>query len=905
MSAAEQTLCDVIAALGRAGDRPAVLALRKEAVTEWSCAELGGLVAHVAGGLAEAGIGPGARVALLAAHSAEWVVAALATIYAGATLVPIDPQCDPRTLSHIVDDCGATFWFTSSQTEPRLRERVKGPIRIVRLDGPPDDDASWQGLKKEGKRPPAAVGAGDEAVMFYTSGTTGLPKGVPLSHRNIIFQTVTLRHFGVVEGSERVLLALPLHHVYPFSIGLLGALALGAAIVIPRALTGPEILRALRECKVTAIVGVPRLYDVFVSGMMARARNLGGIRAAVFRAILQASITLRRWLGIRIGPLLFRHRLGAFGGSIRLVVSGGAALDEDLAWTMDALGWTVATGYGLTETAPLLTLLPPGDTHFASVGKPVPGVDIRIAPMERQPDGTSQATPAQDVGEVQARGPGIFAGYHRLPDKTAAAFTADGWFRTGDLGYIDRQGYLHVLGRHSTLIVTAAGEHIQPESLEAHFEADPSIREVGILQSGGTLVAVVVPDYKELRRRSAENPRETIRRAIIDAGTHLPSHQRLSRYVLSRDALPRTRLGKIRRQDLLRRLQEIEAAGSAAPAHGPATISDEEMSDEDKALLDEPAAQALWHWLGERFPDRALSPDTSLSLDLGVDSLEWINMTLDIREHTGIEISETATAQIETVRDLLNEGVVAERGALTVSADFLALDPERFISPAQARWLRPLSRVEAMSAWLLYRLNRGGMRALFRLEVLGAENLPTSGNFICAPNHASVLDPLAVAAAIDYDRLRQTYWAGWTGMAFANALFRFVSRLAQVLPIEQDRAAFSSLAMGLTMLRRGKNLVWFPEGGRSRDGQLQAFRTGISLLLEHRPTPVVPMLISGTYEAMPIGRRLPRRHPIRIAIGQPLSIEELERRGQGATRQQRIADGLRSAIRSLKQASPG
>jgi long-chain acyl-CoA synthetase len=247
---------------------------------------------------------------------------------------------------------------------------------------------------------------------------------------------------------------------------------------------------------------------------------------------------------------------------------------------------------------------------------------------------------------------------------------------------------------------------------------------------------------------------------------------------------------------------------------------------------------------------------------------------------------------------------MAERGALAATADFLALDPERFISATQARWLRPLSRGEEIGARLLYRFNRRAMRALFRLEVIGRENLPASGNFICAPNHASVLDPLAVAAAFDFDRLRHTYWAGWTGMAFGNALLRSVSRLAQVLPIEQERAAYSSLAMSLLVLQRGKNLIWFPEGGRARDGRLQVFRTGISLLLEHQPTPVVPMLITGTHDAMPIGRRLPRLCPVRVVIGRPLSVDELERRGQGATRVQRIADGLREAVRSLANEQP-
>jgi long-chain acyl-CoA synthetase len=898
MNPQDQTLCDVVAELARSGDRVALLALRKEGITEWSYAALADLVGRVAGGLGAGGVGPGTRVALLAAHSAEWVVAALATLHAGATLVPIDPQCDPQSLTHIVEDCGAAFWFASAQTEARLRERIQETARTFRLDGLPEDPRSWHRLAAHERVLPAVAHPDDEAVLFYTSGTTGLPKGVPLNHRNLVFQTTTLRHFGMVKDSERILLALPLHHVYPFSIGLLGSLALGGTIVVPRALTGPEIVRALRECAVTAIVGVPRLYEVFLSGVKARVRARGRARGAAFSALLHACIALRRRFGIRLGAVPFRRLLAEFGGSVHLVVSGGAALDEDLAWAMDGIGWTVATGYGLTETAPLLTLLPPGDTHFSSVGRPVPGVDIRIVPLERQPEEAGVAM-RHGTGEIQARGPGVFAGYHRLPEKTAAAFTGDGWFRTGDLGYFDRDGYLHVLGRHGTLIVTSAGEHIQPETLEAHFATYTGIREIGVLQRDGMLMGVVVPDYKELRRRGVTDVDAAIRDAVVEAGKRLPSHQRLSRYVISRDTLPRTRLGKIRRPGLAQRFEDIEAGAQAEPGRMPAT-----MSDEDKALLDEPAAQMLWQWIGERFPNRPLSPDTSLALDLGVDSLEWINMTLDMRQRTGIEISEDATGRIETLRDLLNESVMAERGALAATADFLALDPERFISATQARWLRPLSRGEEIGARLLYRLNRLAMRALFRLEITGRENLPARGNFICAPNHASFLDPFAVAAAIDFDRLRHTYWAGWTGMAFANALFRIVSRLAQVLPIEQERAAYSSLAMSLLVLQRGKNLIWFAEGGRSRDGRLQAFRTGISLLLLHQPTPVVPMLITGTYDAMPIGRRLPRLRPVRIVIGRPLSVDELERGGQGATRAQRIADGLREAIRSLATESP-
>ena len=902
------TLRDLVAGLGDGRDKPAILAVRKDGIETWSYATLADRAARMAGVLAAAGIGPGDRVALFAAHSAEWIVAALATISAGATLVPVDPQSDPRSLAHIVQDCGASFWFTSSQTEARLRERAPGDLRSLRLDSPMSCADLPQRPEAPQERPPLAGGQDDIAVMFYTSGTTGVPKGVPLSHRNLLFQVETLRCYDLAAASVRVLLALPLHHVYPFSIGLLGVLAHEGAIVVARALTGPEILRALRDGAVTAIVGVPRLFEVFVTGIRTRAQSRGQARAALLSGLLRGSIALRRSVGVRAGRHLFRRMLGELGTTLQVVVSGGAALDADLAWTMDAFGWTVSTGYGLTETSPLLALLPPGDTRFDSVGKPVPKVDIRIVPLAPAGDdvpgtgiaGKFRLPPDIIVGEVQARGPGIFAGYHNLPDKTAAAFTPDGWFRTEDLGYLDRRGYLHILGRQTTLIVTPAGENIQPETIEAQLVAASAIREAGVLQRDGRLVAVVVPDFKDLRRRGPGAPEDAVRQAIAEAGRELPSHHRLAHYVIGRDALPRTRLGKIRRAELERRYVEIESGRA-----GQAQIAPEALSDDDKALLDEPAARVLWDWLQERFPDQPLSPDASLALDLGVDSLEWVNVTLEIRQRAGIEISEEATARIETVRDLLTEAVAAESSELAATAASLADQPERFISPAQARWLRPLSPAEQTAARLLYRLNKWGMKRLFRLDVIGRENLPSSGNFIIAPNHASFLDPFVVAAALDYDRLRQTCMAGWTGMAFANRLFRLVSRLARALPIEVDRAAFSSLAMSLVVLKRGNNLVWFPEGGRSRDGLLQPFLTGISLLLQHQPVPVVPVRITGTFEAMPIGRRLPRLRPLTVEIGRPLTVDDLEKMGQGTARQQRVADGLREAVRSIGRPTSG
>ena len=236
------------------------------------------------------------------------------------------------------------------------------------------------------------------------------------------------------------------------------------------------------------------------------------------------------------------------------------------------------------------------------------------------------------VGEILARGPNIFAGYRKLPGQTAQVFTPDGWFRTGDIGYFDRNHFLHVTGRISTLIKTESGEKIQTEDLEAIYGAERGIREVGILEKGGKLVALVVPQSTD-----RPNDVESVVRAAIDAaGRRLPSYERISDYALTADALPRTRLGKIQRHRLVERFEKAKTRGAQTAAARPMPI--EEMSGEDRALLEDAGAHTVWDWLADRYSGKRLTPDTSPQFDLGVDSLEWLNLTFEIAQRSGVEV---------------------------------------------------------------------------------------------------------------------------------------------------------------------------------------------------------------------------------------------------------------------------
>src|ERR687893_173291 len=427
-----RTLQSFIETLSGRGDRPAVVALHKEEIEHWSYDELADHARRLARGLAERGVGCGDHVALQAGNRPEWIAACLGAIWAGAVIVPLDVQMGDAMLAHALEDSCAGFIFTAIEGADRLEGLdAKSAPEPILLDAGEDDERSWRRLLSDRDAELPELEMEDLAALFYTSGTTGTAKGVPLSHGNLAFQLDTLLDADLLTEDDCILLPLPLHHVYPFVIGMLTPLCAGLPIVMPHALTGPQLVRALNEGEVTLIVGVPRLYDALYSGIEERVKS-----------------------GSRLGARLFEA-----GGGLNV-------------WLRQRKGLRVAVGYGLTETSPLLTLNPPDGAKLGSAGRPIPGIELRLDPsaMPDESEGGSErwegrTDEAQEEGEILARGPGVFSGYRNMPKETEEVLTDDGWYRTGDLGYFDDDGYLYVTGRASTLIVTEGGKNVQPEEV--------------------------------------------------------------------------------------------------------------------------------------------------------------------------------------------------------------------------------------------------------------------------------------------------------------------------------------------------------------------------------------------------------------------------------------------------------
>ncbi len=920
------TVRDLVATFPERGSAPAIIAFGSGSADTLSYDALHRDIRRVAAGFKLRGIGPGDTVLLWAPNSPAWVAAWFGIVENGATAIPADDQYRPDDIVSILNHRGAELVVTTASHMTELLETDRVPEDgFVLLDGAQSDPRSFSSLIQHAAGAPLKGGSaageggptssGDHlasgqdalpsgkddssgahgslpfgdgdapgieasqvASLLYTSGTTGTPKAVPLTHGNLASNVNALLRARLIRATDRVAVPLPFHHTYPFTVGLLTVLGSGAVVVLPSGVSGPELTRATTEARATALLAVPALCAALCSAIEARVAGRGKRAARIFGVLMGVSMAVRRATGLRLGKLFFRPLHKAVGARLSMLGCGGAKLDGELARKLEGLGWTVLTGYGLTETSPVVTFNHRRKRRIGTEGRPLPGVDLRIEPVA-----------GQAHGEILVRGPNVFAGYWNNPEATREVFTEDGWFRTGDLGWCDAGGFLHIAGRNKEVIVLPDGKNVFPDEVEAVYATSPLLGEFAVLEKDGELVALAVPDEDELRQRGALREAELVRDDIERLSMSLPAYKRIGDYRLTRDALPRTALGKLKRHllpDIYAGANVRERVPAAAP-----------LSDDDKRLIESGVTGDVWRWLAERYPDETLFLDTSPQLDLKVDSLEWVTMTLEIERRFGIVLTGEAVAQILTLRDLLEQVRTAPAAEVKPAGE-----PESVLPEVE----RPNIFLRALGA-LLFAVDSLLMRTLFRLRVRGGEHLPGSGApCVIAANHVSFLDPPAIAAALPKRLLRETHWAAWVGIMFAGPLQRLVSRATRVFAVDPDQDLAGAIRTGRAVLAAGQSLVWFPEGRRSHTGELQYFQQGIGVMLESVPNAqVVPTAIAGAYEAWPRHRRLPRPGRVTVVFGPPLGVAELRQRGAGATDAERIANALQQEVARLLDASSG
>ena len=638
---------------------------------------------------------------------------------------------------------------------------------------------------------------------------------------------------------------------------ILLTLSVGATVTILNSLKGPDILACMQATGVTVLVGVPQLYAGLRRAIFEGINKKPAPVRAIIALLLRANGLLRKTAGLNIGKSLFREVHARFGPGFRLAASGGARLEPDVYTDMTNLGFTVIEGYGLTETSPVSTFNPLNRQKAGSIGIPVPGVEVRIA----DPDEHHQ-------GEIAIRGPNVMLGYYKKPQETAEVLR-DGWFYTGDLGYRDRDGYFFITGRSKEMIVLSTGKKIFPEELEKYYKKIPSIKEICLIQGERGIEAAVVPDFDYLRKMNLSNSRETIAFEIEDLAKDLPPYKRITGLKIFKDPLPVTRLGKLRRTKV-RELYER----SGERAEGTA-------QEVDAGLLADPVMKKLLACLEPFSAKKTIVPDDNLELDLGLDSLARVELVVSIETSFGISVPDSFGSEVFTVKDavvkikeLLASGTVASGKSVKMSwADILSREPsEDLKASARAGFGAPLQRRAALAHSYAQVLPL----ELGRLSIRGTENLPKTGPFIIS---AEPPEPRRCAGGhVHSSRGRSPSRPSSSGRRIISAatVTSRIARLIHVIPVDMETRLSSAMQLSAHVLRRGKVLCVFPEGGRSRDGRIKEFKKGVGIIAKELNIPIIPAAIRGTYDMMPAGRTLPRPAKVSVTFGKPVYPEGMD-----------------------------
>lgn len=885
--------------------RPDAVALQmrqEEGYVEYRYHQIHRMAEALARSLVGHGIAKGDRIGLMAESRPEWGIAYLGIVGSGAIAVPLDTQLTDGEVANLLRHAEVKFVLSSGKQVPRLRPICAGlspAPRLASLDAEGAREGVLAFADLAADRPRAAeglpeVGPEDVASILYTSGTTGTPKGVMLSHRNLVSNGASIWEHGLCRPSDNILALLPLHHAYAFQANFLVPLYCGARVTYLASLKGPDILRCMQETGVTVLVGVPQLFAMLHRAILDEAKRQPFPIRSLFSAMLRASRAIGRATGWNAGRPLFGKIHRRFGGRLRLLVSGGARLDPAIAADFEGLGFPVREGYGLTETSPVATFNPMDRPKLGTVGKPIPGVEVRIVGPN-----------ARGEGEIAVRGENVMLGYYRDPEATRDAIR-DGWLNTGDLGFLDAEGYLTITGRAKEVIVLSSGKNVYPEEVEAQYGRSPFIKEVCVLgvaepgSHGATerLHALVLPDHAYFRSRGMANFYEMIRWDMENLSRDLPGYKRPTGLTILKEPLPRTRLGKIQRH--------LVAEGFLAGERPPSAEEGRPPSAEDATLLRDPVAQeVLTHLRAVGKKKGAIGLDDDLELDLGLDSLGRVELLVALEEGLGIALPDAVGSEIFTVRDATQAAIryarapAAEAGVPRTRSwkALLMADPppemRALLVEGNSRTSRAVSRLTHALSLALF---RGGCR----LEVRGLEHLPPRGPYIITPNHASYYDSFIVAGALPFRTVLDLFYVGFQAF-FAHPIMARIGVALRVITIDLDANLFKALQAAAYVLRQGRALCIFPEGERSIDGEVKRFRKGVAILAKELEVPLIPACIEGSFRAWPRGQRWPGLHKLRIAFGPPVFAKELARESAQADEPyDAIAEGLRQRVLALR-----
>jgi long-chain acyl-CoA synthetase len=757
----------------------------------WACASR----------LADVGVHPGTRVALVAKNAPEWAVAFFGVLCAGGTVVPLDPALPPDEVGRRMKQVDATFALVDAD--------VDAPEGAACLDLAELTENVPEGEVVE--PPEVLISPDDVAVLAFTAGTTGQSKPVVLSHKNITSVLASVAPLFKITRRDSGLSVLPLTSTFELTCGLLLPLLRGARVTYVDDNTAEKLSEAFEVAGITAMIGVPQVWEELETQLRQDLADSGPLAEAAFQAGLLLNRTLGRTLGINLGRVLFRPVHDRIGGRIRFLISTGGPVPPKTADTFKNLGIELKQSYGLTEAAPVLAV---GDARGASA---VPGVEVEIRDVRE--DG---------VGEIVARGDTVMRGYAD-DELTAQALTEEGWLRTGDLGRIDKDGRITVVARADEVIALASGKRIYPRTIEEQLSQVKGVDELCVVGvpdgQGGERIGclVVVKDAEDMK---------SIERAVAWAARKLEENERPTLIRATATPLPRTADKKVKRPEVL-------------------------------AML-----------VARRGDTQASSPRNTPSKPEGDSALKPAEIILD--------------------------------GPAVAPADRLVAPGHR--KPAKADDDAPLPvppPVKGAVKGVLGALQKAFYDRVMDVDVDGAQNIPWDRPTIVVSNHASHLDmglikvalggygqDLVALAAKDYffeGKWRRTYFENFTNLR----------------PLDRGDNPREAMREASSLLESGHTVLLFPEGTRTANGEMAAFRPAVAWLALRHNTDILPVYVDGTYRSMPRGSFVPKNRRVGVRIGEPLPASVLQAATEGAGLRlsaacQKIALVVHKAVEALR-----
>ena len=852
---------------------------RRDRVESYTYAEVCRTAESLGRWLIDSGYQLGARVAILADNHPRWVTAYLGIIAAGCAAVPLDTAFHADQVAKLLKDSGTSLLICNTRYLAVATEAASGSaIGIVLLDRPDPSRSRTPGVISDldsifstgpGAFSPVAVSFDSLASLLYTSGTTADPKGVMITHANLMGEAEAVFGWAHIGPDDALLGVLPLFHVLSQMANILLPLVRGSRVVFLETLNTTELLRALQERQITAFAVVPQFFYLIHERIFNEVAERGKLAKLGLRVLMGVTRS-SRGVGWNPGKLFFRSIHATLGERMRYLVTGGSRFDPQIGRDFYALGIDILQAYGLTETSAAAFATAPDDNVIGSVGKPLRGVEARIT--DPQPSENN----GPPVGEILIRGAIVMKGYWNRPDATAAALR-DGWLYTGDLGYFDVGGNLFITGRKKEVIILSNGKNIYPEEVEAHYLKSPFVGEIAVMgmesrPGEDRLHAVVVPNFEALKQRRIVNAKEVIRYDIESLSLQLPSTKRIGSYEIWREALPRTTTRKLKRFEIEKRVRANQAKGRSDDAE---VSAEKPLSPEDAAWLEQADVQRALRIMREasRLKPELIRPGDNLELDLGLDSMQRVELLVALEQEIGGDLEESRLSEIYTVRELVDAVHESKAGfkdgpPRAHFAGWNAVLQEEPVDPEVRALLRPQPFKETFW-YVASRLVQIIVRDRFHLCVSGLEKLPAHGPFILCSNHQSFLDPIILASVLPWQVFRDSFAVG-TSEIFGSGFLRTLARWLRVAMVDPDANLIPAMRAGAYGLRHGGVLLLYPEGERSIDGEPKMFKKGAAILSIHVQVPIVPVAIEGFYDAWPRGKPFQKFAPLKIAFGDPI-----------------------------------